>query len=117
MHEIEALERRGWEALSGPAGASFYDDLMTDDGLMVFPGVTLDKIATLRAIGGAQPWSSHQLDDVRLATAGDAAVVTYRATAQREGEEAYEASMSSVYVRLDGRWRLILHQQTPDPSR
>lgn len=116
MDEIEGLEHRGWEALSGPDGASFYDKLMTDDALMVFPGVTLDKPGTLRAIAGAKPWARHRLDDLHVAAAGDTAVVAYHATSQREGEDEYRARMSSVYARIDGRWRLLLHQQSPDPA-
>jgi uncharacterized protein (TIGR02246 family) len=112
--EIETLERRGWEALSGPDGAAFYDDLMADDGLMVFPGLVLDKAATIRAIAAAPPWSSFELTDVReIASNPDSAIITYRATAQRPGEDPYEANMTSVYARHDGRWRLVLHQQTP----
>ena len=114
--EVERLERRGWEALSGPYGAGFYTDVMADDGLMVFPGIILDRAQSLRAIAGAPPWASFELEDVRVVAAGiDGAVVTYRATAQREGEAPYRAWMSSVYARRDGTWRLVLHQQSPDP--
>lgn len=113
MSEIEDLERRGWEALSGPVGAKFYADLMTDAGLMVFPGLTLDKRATIRAIAGERPWSWFRLEDVRVVEVGDMAVVTYRATSQRE-EDEYRARMSSVFARVDGRWRLVLHQQSPE---
>jgi ketosteroid isomerase-like protein len=116
-HEIEQLERQGWEALSGSSGAAFYEDLMADDGLMVFAGLTLDKPATIRAIAGERPWSRFQLEDVRVIEAGDTGVVTYRATSQRGDEDEYRARMSSVYARADGRWRLLLHQQSPDPSR
>jgi uncharacterized protein (TIGR02246 family) len=112
--EIAALERRGWEALSGPDGADFYRDAMADDGLMVFPGLVLDKATTLRAIAAAPPWSRFELEDVReIAATPDSAIVVYRATAQREGEDPYEANMTSVYARRGGRWQLVLHQQTP----
>lgn len=86
MHEVEELERRGWTALSGPDGANFYEDLMADEGLMVFPGLTLDRAATLRAIAAERPWSSHRLEDMRVLDAGETAIVTYHATSQREGE-------------------------------
>lgn len=56
MHDVEALERRGWEALSQPGGSAFHDELTADEGLM-------------------------------------------------------------VYVRRDDRWKLLLHQQSPDPER
>ena len=115
-HEIEQLENRGWDALSGPEGAAFYDDLMAEDGMMVFPGITLDKRATVRAIAAERPWQSYRLDEVRVAETGDTAVITYRATSQREGEAEYRARMSSVYARVGGRWRLVLHQQSPDPA-
>ena len=113
MHELEALERRGWDALCGPDGAAFYADLMADDGLMVFPGMVLGKEQTLAAIEAAPPWASYELADVRVIdAAADAALVTYRATASGDGE--YRALMTSAYVKRDGGWRLVLHQQTPD---
>ena len=40
MSELEALEREGWEALSGPNGAAFYDELMADDGLALMTSVS-----------------------------------------------------------------------------
>ena len=112
--EPEALERAGWDALSGTEGAAFYEDVMADDGLMMFPGMVMDKPESLRAIAGAAPWSTFNLHDMRVIEATpDAAVVTYGASAQRSGEGAYQALMTSVYARRDGRWRLVLHQQTP----
>jgi uncharacterized protein (TIGR02246 family) len=114
--EIAELERRGWEALSGPEGAAFYANLMDDDGLMVFPGLVLDRAASLRAIAGAPPWNSFDLDDVReIRPTPDSAIVTYRASARRDSG-GYVANMTSVYGRRDGRWRLLLHQQTPIPD-
>jgi uncharacterized protein (TIGR02246 family) len=111
--EIEQLERQGSEALSSAAGVAFYADVMADDGLMVFPGSVMDKDAALAAIGGAPPWSSFSLDSVRVAGDDVAAVISYRATAQRGDAAPYVAEMSSVYVMGDGRWRLLLHQQSP----
>ena len=116
MSELEALEREGWEALSGPDGAAFYDEVMADDGVMVFPGMVLDKPQTLAAIAAERPWSSFELAEVRVVKGNDdSAIVTYRATAQR-GRVVYRALMTSVYARRDGRWRLLLHQQTPTPA-
>lgn len=113
-HEVETLERRGWEALSGTDGAAFYSDLMADDGLMVFPGMVLDRRQTVDAIAGAAPWDSFELRDLRVIDAGDTAVAVYHAIARRGESPAYRARMSSVYVRRGGAWRLLLHQQIPD---
>ncbi len=113
MHELEALERAGWDALSGTGGAEFYEEHMADDGLMLFPGMVMDKAAALDAIRGAEPWSSYELEDVRVIAIGDAAgIVTYGASAER-AKRPYSAVMSSVYARRGGSWRLVLHQQSP----
>ena len=117
MSELEVLEREGWEALSSPDGAAFYGELMADDGLMVFPGFVLNKGESLQAISGAPPWLSFELRDVRvIEPTPDSGIVTYHATAQRDGGPPYHALMTSVYARRDGRWRLLLHQQTPTPT-
>jgi hypothetical protein len=111
--ELEALERRGWDALSGDGGADFYRDVMADDGLMVFPGMVLDKPAALETIRSVAPWASYELEDVRVAADGSAGLITYRARARRPAEPEYDAYMSSVYIRRGGSWRLLLHQQSP----
>ena len=112
--ELEDLERRGWQALSSSAGADFYSEVMADDGLMVFPGMVLDKQAALDAIKAAAPWSSFELIELRVIDLGqDSGVIIYRAAAQRRNESIYEAWMSSVYVRRGDRWLLVLHQQSP----
>jgi hypothetical protein len=43
----------------------------------------------------------------------DVALLTYRASAVRGGEERYRALVSSAYVKRDGAWKLAFHQQTP----
>ena len=112
--EILELEEAGWAALSSDRGASFYDDNMADEGLMVFPGVVMNKADALAAIKSAKPWSEHRLTDVAVRLlSGDAALIAYRATARREGAAEYRAMMTSVYMRRAGRWLLVLHQQSP----
>jgi hypothetical protein len=114
--ELEELERRGWEALSGSEGAAFYREVMADDGVMVFPGMVLDKTATLDVIAGVAPWKSFELRDVReIRASADCGLLVYGADAQRAGEPTYRAEMTSVYVHRDGQWQLVLHQQSPRP--
>ena len=111
--EIEELERRGWRALSGSNGAAFYEKVMAEDGFMVFPGMVMDKPTAVATIREVEPWSRFELADIRVAVDANAALITYRATAQRAGQPEYEAVMSSVYVRREGQWLLLLHQQSP----
>lgn len=119
LDEVVRLEVRGWEALStGPAEATaFYRDVLHDDVVMLLPGglVLRGADAVLPTLG-ADPWRGFAIADpeVRSPTP-DVALLTYTVTAHRGGP-AYEALVTSVYVRRDGRWRLALHQQTPDLS-
>ena len=86
---------------------------MADDGLMVFPGVVMDKAGALDAIRETPPWSSFELSEIRVTGDANAACITYRAGARRGDADPYVAVMSSVYARRDARWYLLLHQQSP----
>jgi hypothetical protein len=113
-HPVVDLERRGWEALSSSHGAEFYAEVMSDEGLMVFPGMVLTKQESIAVIREAARWSSYRLEDVRVLPVGDqGAIVFYRAVADRAGRPTYDAMMTSVYVLRAGTWKLILHQQSP----
>ena len=111
--ELEDLECRGWEALSGAGGATFYETVMADDGVMVFPGMVMDRATSLETIRSVMPWSRFDLHDVSVVGDSHIGLITYRATAKRGDAPEYEAMMSSVYVRRNGEWRLLLHQQSP----
>jgi hypothetical protein len=114
---LTQLERDAWDALSTEgAAAPFYERMLARDVLMLLPGFVVDDRAkVIESMSGA-PWSSHDLQDMRVFRLGtDAAVVAYSGTAVRGGHE-YHALFNSTYVREDGEWRLALHQQTPFPS-
>jgi hypothetical protein len=114
-HELLALEERGWQALAAARGPAFYDEVCTEDAVMVFPGgMVLDRDDAIEGLRQAPPWSTYDLADMRVLPLDDAAaVVVYRATAQRDGDRPYEAAMTSTYVRRGGEWKLAVHQQTP----
>lgn len=115
--ELIELEEQAWRALSstGEAAAEFYERVLDDTVVMLLPrGMVLnDRAAIVQSMSG-QPWSSFELDDLRvLQPTADTAVVTYGVVAQREGATEYSALMSSVYVRRAKGWKLAFHQQTP----
>lgn len=117
MQTLIDLEKQGWQALSsaGDAGKRFYDTILRDDAVMLFPGGLLleGKEQILESLA-AQPWKSYQIDDLRTLPLGDeAATVVYKVTAKREGREPYEALISSTYALDAGAWKLVHHQQTP----
>jgi hypothetical protein len=115
--ELIELEEQGWRALSstGEAAAEFYEQVLDDTVVMLLPGgMALDDRAAIVQSMSGQPWSSFELDDLRvLQPTTDTAVVTYGVVAQREGATEYSALMSGMYVRRASGWKLTFHQQTP----
>jgi hypothetical protein len=117
MKELIELEERGWQALSseGDASKRFYNSVLRHDAIMLFPGglIVEGKQKILNSLG-EQPWKSFQIESPQLISLSkDAGVVVYRVTAQREGSEPYFALVSSTYALTDGKWKLVIHQQTP----
>jgi len=114
--ELLALERDGWQALVDGTAAGFYRDALAADALLVVPGMVLDGATWLASLDGPQ-WASFDIADAReIDLADDAAALIYRAHAQRDGETPYTALVTSIYRQVGERWKLALHQQTPDPS-
>jgi hypothetical protein len=111
------LEHEGWRALSEGAGADFYDRHLTENAMMVFPGMIMTRQESIEAMRAAPPWKSFRIEDPKVVSlTADSALLTYRATAQREGHAQYSALMTSVYLNQDGTWKMVFHQQTPSGS-
>jgi hypothetical protein len=111
------LEERGWQALSSPDPAKFCEEWLADDAVMVVPGMVIDRMTFLRAVDHEQPWTSHRIEEPRAVQLTDsAAALVYRVTAQRDGQPEFVGLLTSVYVEREGRWQLVLHQQTPVPT-
>lgn len=116
-NELVDLERQGWAALSSTAEAAtdFYERVLDRDVMMLLPGgMVLDERAAIVHSMAGQPWSSYELHELRvLSLTPDVGVVTYGVVAQRAGQPAYSALLSSTYVRRAEGWKLAFHQQTP----
>jgi hypothetical protein len=113
--QLESLERSGWDALCDGTASDFYGRLMTSDGLMVLAnGRVMTRDDVVSALRDAPPWGGYEMADLRLVTTGqDSAALVYRGTGLRDGEAAFEGTMTSVYVQVAGSWRLALYTQTP----
>jgi hypothetical protein len=89
---------------------------MAPDTVMVFPGPhgIWDEETILASLEDTPAWRTVRLDHATLVRLRDtAAVIAYRAEAERDGRQ-YSCYAASVYVRQDdGAWRLAFHQQTP----
>lgn len=117
LQQLLNIETQEWRALSSsPQSArQYYDDLLCDDAVMLFPGglVLAGKNEILESLS-AQPWQGFEIETPRCVRLGDAAaVLSYKVTAQREGSTEYSALISSAYCRTGGTWLLAFHQHTP----
>lgn len=112
--ELFALEEEGWRAISA-ANGDFYRKLVTPDTLIVeHDGVSTGDDLVAEIDGNTSPFEGFTLDQQRVVPLGaDGAVITYRANAQVAGRGTFQLYMSSVWVRRDGGWKLMFHQQTP----
>jgi hypothetical protein len=99
----------------GGGSADAYRHHLAEDAIVVVPGAVLDRDACIDSIEAAPRWDWFEISATRALQLTDrSALLNYRWTSRR-GATTYAAAMSSVYVRDDdGRWRLALHQQTPD---
>jgi Domain of unknown function (DUF4440) len=109
--ELTELERGFWNATREPG---YYEAHMADSGLAVFSDIVLGKAEAAASTSAAQTtsWGGVQLDDVRLLRlSDDVAALVYTGRARRDGTP-YAANTTSTYVRRDGQWQLMLHQQS-----
>jgi hypothetical protein len=111
---LVTLETEGWEALSQGTGADFYQRALPDDAVTVFPFGVLTRQQSIEAMRAAPPWATFRIEEPRVVRlTDDSAILTYCATAQRTGQEPYSAYTTTVFVRRDGAWRPVFHQQSP----
>ncbi len=104
-----ALEERFWME-----GADYYRRHLAHDAVMVFRDGVLVSEQIPGTVKDDARWTQVELEEHRLIELGHgAAVVTYKATAQRDGSSPYVARASSAYVNDGRNWRLAFHQQTP----
>ncbi|MGD9711004.1 MAG: nuclear transport factor 2 family protein [Thermomicrobiales bacterium] len=119
MHDLKetllAIERRFWDA---PPNTAVYQEAFADAGLMVLPmedGI-LDKSQVIESVRLSSAWTSYELSNVQLLhmSAGCEALI-YQARAERSGQVAYRALITSIYRETEERWIMVFHQQTPMP--
>ena len=105
------LEEGFWRSAGDREG---YARHLAVDAVHVFPGWGIvGRDQALTGVAAATPWEAFTIEEPHVVTLGDgAAALVYTAHAYRGGD-AYRAAITSVYERRDGRWQLVLHQQTP----
>lgn len=119
-HSLErALLHRLGEFLDaiGEGDVPFFEENLIDDAILIFPGPgnTFTKRECIATIPDHPPYTKYDIADQRVVSvAGNTAVLTHRATVSQPGwDQAREIVVGSVLVKVDGAWRLALHQWTP----
>lgn len=112
--QLWALERNFWQG-----GTDVFDQCLAPQVLMVFPSPAgiMDRGAIMDSISKAPRWTDVTFSNQRaIAPAEDVVVLAYDARAHRDvGESEYRAHCSSTFIRMSGEWKLVGHQQAPDP--
>ncbi len=108
--ELLDIEKTLWAG-----GVADYRRALDSDCLVAFDrmaGVSSrDQIAA--TVEDSHRWHDLEIKvDGLLQPTDDVAILTYHASAVRD-EQPYEALVSSGYVRRDGGWKMMFHQQTP----
>jgi hypothetical protein len=108
--DLFAMERKLWSG-----GKAEYQRTLDDKCLIAFTAMagvsSRDEIADQ---AGANRWQDLKItDEGFLQPTDDVALLTYHASAAQTKGEPYEARVSSGYVRRNGGWKMMFHQQTP----
>ena len=97
--------------------AEHYRESIDDECLMVLPAppFVMSGAQAIEAVADTPRWSNVELSEKQIARPQEGLiVVAYKAHADREGSEPYEAHCTSTYRRLaHEEWRVVQHQQTP----
>lgn len=110
QHDLVEIEKGFWTG-----GSDYYLQHVDRDCLLAFKDMAgvhnRDEIAKM-TVGNR--WKSIDITNKGFITpTPDTAVLTYEAHGVRANGEAYNALVSTSYVKRDGDWKMAFHQQTP----
>lgn len=77
------------------------------------PTGILTRRKVVETLSAGPRWQEVSMSDRASIETDDLCVLAYRATARRAGAETYRALCTTTWVRRDGDWRIVQHQQTP----
>lgn len=111
--DIEKIERGFWDHAQD---GQYYQENTAESFTGVFSGMDyVDQTTTVKMTAEASAWSDVHMSDIHFVELGqDAAALVYKAKAKQGDEKKpYAATITSVYSREDGRWKLALHEHLP----
>ena len=105
-------EHAGWEAMREGRAVAYFGRKLTADAAMVLPEGVLDRHETIQSLH-ASSWDRFELHEPRLIRLGDHAGVLVCRAVVFDGDEVYEAWVSTTYLWQDGGWKVAARQETP----
>lgn len=102
------IERGFWEKSNDP---KFYEEHLLPDGLSVMESMGFVKPSdAVKMSKGSKPWTNVKMQDMHVLDLNeDTIAVAYHGEGTQEGmAKPYRTTVSSVYVRHDGDWKLAL---------
>ena len=114
--QLVRIEKAFWAA-AGSDG-SYYQATMSDRGklLLPFEGGQLDKNAAIESVRQSEPWRSYHLSSIGTLSICESGIVLFYHVAADRKDFRYRAYVSSLYVKENEEWKLLVHQQTPLPQ-
>ncbi|HJP84302.1 MAG TPA: nuclear transport factor 2 family protein [Fimbriimonadaceae bacterium] len=111
--EILDLERRFWSA-----DPKFYQERMEDDVIVVMePMGFIPKDKAVAIADQTEGWTNVMFSDVHvLELSPDCTAVAYHGEAKGADGKPQRSSVSSTYVRRNGKWRLAMTSHQPWPN-
>jgi hypothetical protein len=108
--DLVAIERRLWSG-----GKAAYRRALDDSCLLAFAAMAgVSSRDTIADRADASRWRELQMElEGFLQPTRDVALLTYLARVVRADRQPYTARVSSGYVKRDGGWKMMFHQQTP----
>ncbi len=111
MQDLLSLERTLWTG-----GPEAYRENLDRECLLAFTemaGVS-SREAVANQVNGSPRWKELEMEvEGVMRPTEHVTILTYRASAVRGDGNRYHALASSGYVRREGAWKLMFHQQTP----
>ncbi|AHD00900.1 DUF4440 domain-containing protein [Leisingera methylohalidivorans] len=104
------LEERFWTGgLDGARAATAQDAVM----IFPYPEGILQGGEIWERLKRKTPWRSVEMTGRSLRRRGDLAVLAYRVSAEKAAAPILTALCASAYLRDNGTWIRMSHQQTP----
>jgi hypothetical protein len=109
--DLLAIDEQLWSGDTDTYRANLDDECLVAFTQMAGVSSREDVAGT---VGNGPRWRNLDIEfEGVLQPTPDVAILTYRADAVRPEGERYRALVSSGYVKRNGSWKMMFHQQTP----